>query len=211
MDQAVNNALGILRSTHTANWSLAIIMCVIFYVYAVEAGRKNWYLFLFSIGWLAVELMVLELPNSLLIHFSNGTKFLWLSSTNTNYLFMAGINIEIFMSLALGTLAFLKLLPEDKELKIWGIPNRYLFVVGASFACFLAEQIWNQTGLLLYHFTYWPIVVFFGYWIIWYLIVWFYDTLKEKLTLKQMVITAGGLVVIEVITFVIFGVILEWI
>ena len=124
MDKAVTDALGILRSTHSANWSLTIIICVIFYVYAVEAGRKNWYLFLFSIGWLAVELMVLELPNSLVIHFSNGTKFLWLSSTNTNYLFMAGINIEIFMTLALGILGFLKILPDDKELKDMGYPQQ---------------------------------------------------------------------------------------
>ena len=54
-------------------------------------------------------------------------------------------------------------------------------------------------------------MVFFGYFLIFYLIFWFYDFLKDKLTLKQMFVTAGGLVAIEVVTFVIFGVILKWI
>jgi len=109
----------ILRSTDQANWTIIPLIFIACYAYAVEVERKNWDFVLFGVGAMTVWFLI-EVGNALVLHFT-GYSAPWICSTNTNYLILVGFNIEIFLAyFAIGILLYLKILPQDRNLKIFG-------------------------------------------------------------------------------------------
>ncbi len=87
---------------------------------------------------------------------------------DTAYLILIGLNIEIAFMFAIAGVAFGKMLPPDKKLKIFGIPNRLVIAVGGAAFCVFVEVLLNLIGALTWDYPWWsagaPWLIFlFGY------------------------------------------------
>jgi hypothetical protein len=210
MTEAAAHAVSILRNTNQANWTIIPLIFIAGYAYAVEVQRKSWDTLLFAAGAMMVWFQI-EVANALWLHFSGYTAP-WICSTNTSYLIFVGFNIEILLAyFAIGILMYLKILPEDRKMKILGIPNRISFPIGGALFCFLVELFMNKFNLLIWDYTWWVYVVFPGYILIFFIITGLYDYLMPRLSLVQKFIVCGFMLTIDIATFVLFAVVLKWI
>ena len=120
-------------------------------------------------------------------------------------------NIEILFLAAIGGLVVLKGLPEDRHMKILGVPNRlFLSVVNATVAVFV-EVLLNRVGLLVWEYKYWSwphIYLIIVWWTIPYLIlVWMHD----HMCLKAKKLAAVAAMAVAVCFHCVFAVALEWV
>ncbi|MBN1472729.1 MAG: hypothetical protein JW925_13195 [Syntrophaceae bacterium] len=210
MTEAALNAITILRSTDQANWTIIPLLFIACYAYAVEVEKKNWDFVLFGVGAMTVWFLI-EVGNALVLHFT-GYSAPWICSTNTNYLILVGFNIEIFLAyFAIGILLYLKILPNDRNLKILGIPARISFPIGGALFCFLVELFMNKFNLLIWDYTWWVYIVFPGYILIFFIITKAYDILSIKLTLMQKSALVCLLLALDAVVFYVLAIKLKWI
>jgi hypothetical protein len=210
MTESAIKAMSMLRSTDQANWTIIPLIFFACYVYAVEVQKKNWDFVLFAVGAMAVWFQV-EVANALVLYIT-GYAAPWMCSTNTSFLIFVGFNIEIFLAyFAVGILMYLKILPDDKKMKIFGIPNRVGFVIGGAVFCFMVELFMNKFNLLIWEYSWWKYVVLPGYIWIFYLITTAYDILTVRLDLRQKGMLVCSLIVVDIIIFLVLAVWLRWI
>jgi hypothetical protein len=210
LTKSAEEAVKILRTTNQANWTIIPLIFFACYVYAVEVQKKNWDFVIFAIGAMAVWFQV-EVVNALVLYFT-GYAAPWMCSTNTSFLIFVGFNIEIFLAyFAVGILLYLKILPDDRKMKILGIPNRIGFIIGGAFFCFVIELFMNKFNLLIWEYGWWKFVVFPGYILIFYLITTAYDILTVRLSLRQKGMLVCSLIVVDIIIFLVLAIWLRWI
>jgi hypothetical protein len=58
---------------------------------------------------------------------------------------------------AVAGVAFAKMLPADKSLRILGIPNRWFFAVANSIFCVFVEVLLNKAGVLVWEYPWWDL------------------------------------------------------
>ena len=108
---------------------------------------------------------------------------------------------------AIAGVAFGKMLPADKKLKVLGIPNRiFIAVFGAAF-CVFVEVLLNAIGALTWEYGWWdagtPWLIFlFGYLHFFLVSFWVHD--MESVKKKAMVV--GGIFLFDLILILVFGV-----
>jgi hypothetical protein len=139
--EVTQQALAILRSGENFQWYVITLLALVIYIYTNEISKKNWKgvaagLALYGVHWF------FEILNALIQHFSGHA--LWTVPTGTAFLLLVGVGVELSFMFAVAGLVLSKLLPEDPKLKIMGINNRLLFVLGnaaffAIFEIFLAK------------------------------------------------------------------------
>ncbi|MCU0598719.1 MAG: hypothetical protein MUE70_05590 [Desulfobacterales bacterium] len=125
--ELTQKALQILRNPQTFEWYFIPLLAFVVYIYFNEISQKNWKgiaagLSLYAVHWFY------EILNALIQHFSGHA--LWTVPTGTSYLLLIGVGAELSMMFVTAGLILSKILPEDPKLKIVGINNRVLFVVG---------------------------------------------------------------------------------
>jgi hypothetical protein len=113
---------------------------------------------------------------------------------------------------AIAGVAFSKMLPADKYLKILGIPNRLVFAVFGSIFCVIVELFLNAAGALTWDYSWWnvgaPWLIFLiGYLPFFLVSFWVYD----MPTLRQKAITVGIILGFDLICLVLFVGVLKWI
>jgi hypothetical protein len=98
-------------------------------------------------------------------------------------------------------------------MRIYGIPNRWVFVFGYSCFCVLVEVFLNRTGY--FHWAYWwwnvpfvPLIIVFGYGTFFAIAAWVYDMNDDR---KRQVRVVGGLALLDAISLLVFGPVLGWI
>ncbi|MDM8518012.1 hypothetical protein QUF76_17585, partial [Desulfobacterales bacterium HSG16] len=149
--------------------------------------------------------------NSLIFHFTQYAPA-WGAPFGTAYLILIGLNIEIsFMFLIMGV-ASAQLLPEDKTLKILGIPNRLFYAVLNSIMAVGIECVLNAIGALTWEYSWWnmkaPWLIFLvGYLPFFVVSYWVYD----MESVKKKAITVGTIFSFDGICLIVFGPILGWI
>jgi hypothetical protein len=79
----------------------------------------------------------------------------WGAPGDTAYLILIGLNIEISFMFAIAGIAFGKMLPPDKKLKLFGIPNRLVIAVGGAAFCVFVEVLLNVIGALTWDYAWW--------------------------------------------------------
>ena len=210
MTEASLQMLSNLRSTENLQWYVVPLIVLIVYLYNTELEKENWGVVLLSVYFFAISGVVLEIVNALVLHFTQYSA-LWTTPGQSAFVIYAGWNIEIFFLAAIGGLMVLKGLPEDKHMKIMGIPNRiFLSVVNATVAVF-AEVLLNKVGMLVWEYKYWSwphIYLIVVWWTIPYLIlVWMHDHLSLK---GKKIAAVMGLTVAACFHFVFSG-ILKWV
>jgi hypothetical protein len=203
-------ALSILRDGSLFKWYVIPLFAFAVYVYAVEIERENWSLFFAGLAFWGMDWFN-EIWNGLVFHFTNYAP-VWGAPGQTAYLILIGLNIEIMFMFSIAGIAFAKMLPKDKHLKILGIPNRLVFAVLGSAFCVFVEVLLNQVSALTWEYAWWsaqaPWLIFLiGYLPFFLVSFWVYDM---ESTCKQA-ITVGVIFAIDIIGLILFLGILGWI
>ncbi|MBN2091525.1 hypothetical protein JW964_18070 [candidate division KSB1 bacterium] len=203
-------AMSILRDGSQFQWYVIPLFAFVVYVYAVEVERKNWNLIFAGLAFWGMDWFN-EIWNSLVFHFTNYAP-VWGAPGKTAYLILIGLNIEICFMFAIAGVVFSKMLPPDKKQKILGIPNRIFFAVSLSIFCVFVEVLLNSVNALTWDYSWWstsmPIfIILFGYLHFFLVAFWVFD----MKTMKKKIITTGIIYSVDLISIVLFGIILNWI
>ncbi len=209
MTEASLQALENLRDPALLKWYVVPLFAFVIYVYAVEVERKNWRAVLAGLAFWGMDIFN-EIWNSLLLHLS-GRSACWTAPGDTAYLIFVGLNIEISLMFAVAGLVFVKMLPEERTLKIWGMPNRWFMALANSFFCVFVEILLNRAGLLVWEYSWWNfphvwLIVLLGYMPFMIAAFTVYDMTERK---KQLAVV-GVILGVDLLAILIFGVGLGW-
>ena len=208
--EATEKALRLLRNPHYFQWYLIPLLALLVYVYAVEVERKKWNIILAGLAFWGLE-WFFEIINALILHFNKHTA-IWTTPGGTAYLPLIGLTIEISMMFAIAGVIFAKVLPEDRKMKILGIPNRWALIVGFSIFCVFVEVILHLWGVLVWEYWWWNwpfvlLIVLVGYMPYFIFAAWIHDmpSMKRKITI------VSGMYALDLACIILFMAILKWI
>jgi hypothetical protein len=207
---SASQALAILRNPSTFQWYVIPFFALIVYVYTVEVERRNWSLVFAGLAFWGMDWFN-EIWNGLVFHFTNFAP-VWGAPGKTAYLLLIGLNIEICFMFAIAGVAFSKMLPSDKKIRVLGIPNRLFFAITGSIFCVIVELLLHAASALTWDYTWWnvgaPWLIFLiGYLPFFLVSFWVFD----MPTLRQKVISVGSILGFDVICLALFAGILNWI
>ncbi len=208
--QSALEAMKYLRDPNTFQWYVIPLFAFVVYVYAVEIERKNWSLVFAGLAFWGMDWFN-EIWNSLVFHFTNFAP-VWGAPGKSAYEILIGLNIEICFMFAIAGIAFAKMLPADKKMKILGIPNRWFFAIVNAIFCVIVEVLLNAVGALTWDYSWWNasapfLIVIFGYLTFFVVSYWVFDMEKVQNKIK----TTGVIYAVDMVAILIFGVILGWI
>jgi hypothetical protein len=208
--ESAQQAIAILRNPTTFQWYVITLFALTVYVYTVEFERRNWSLVFAGLAFWGMDWFN-EIWNGLVFHFTNYAP-VWGAPGQTAYLLLIGLNIEICFMFAIAGVAFTKMLPTDKHLKILGIPYRWLFAVVGSIFCVIVELLLNGAGVLTWEYPWWnlgaPWLIFLiGYLPFFLVAYWVFD----MPTIRQKAITVGIILGFDLVCLIIFAGVLKWI
>jgi len=208
--ESAAQALSILRDGSQFQWYVIPLFALVVYVYAVEIERQNWSLVFAGLAFWGMDWFN-EIWNGLVFHFT-GYAPVWGTPGDTAYEILIGLNIEITFMFAIAGIAFAKMLPPDKRLKILGIPNRLVFAVVGAVFCVFVEVLLNAVGALTWEYPWWsaraPWLIFlFGYLTFFLVSFWVFgmDSVKKK------AIVVGTILGVDIVALILFMGILQWI
>ena len=210
MSDSALRALSILRQGTNFQWYVIPLLAFVFYVYTVEAEKRNWSLILAGLAFWGADWFN-EIVNGLVLR---GTGFapIWGEPGPTAYLILVGLNIETAFMFAVAGIIWTKMLLPNKEDKIFGIPNRwFIAIAGSAFSVFV-EYFLNAAGALTWEWPWWnrgaPILIFlFGYLTFFIMAFWVFD----MKSMKQKLQTVGTLWAVDIISLIVFAGFLKWI
>jgi len=210
MTSSAQAAQEILRSGSQFQWYVIPLLAIVMYIYAVESKNKNWGAVFAGLAFWGMDWFN-EIWNGLVFHFT-GFAPVWGAPGKTAFLLLIGLNIEICFMFAIAGIAWSKLLPEDKQQKILGIPNRWFVAVAGSIFCVLVEMFLNSIGALTWEYSWWSIrapwlIFLVGYLPFFLVAFWVYD----MDTIKKQVKIVGSILGFDIMLLIIFGAILNWI
>lgn len=210
MTESAQQALAILRDASQFKWYVITLLAFVFYVYTVEAEKRNWSLILAGLAFWGMDWFN-EIWNSLVFHF-NGFAPVWGAPGSTAFLILIGLNIEIMFMFAVSGIIWTKMLLPDKKAKILGIPNRAFIAVAGAIFCVIIEIILNAANALTWEYSWWnasaPWLIFlFGYLTFFVVAFWVFD----MKTMKSKLITVGTIWAVVIASLIVFIPILHWI
>lgn len=194
-----------IRSTDNFNWTFIFIFTVVVYIYFTEFKNKNYKglaaaLALYGVHWLY------EIANAVIQSISGYA--LWtVSPESTSFIILIGVSWELSMMFAVAGLIMSKLLPEDKNLKIFGMNNRIFFAIAnAAFFGFF-EIFLAGTNAFIWTYPWWgAIPVFITTYIPFFLAAFLIHDAKPK-TQKKFLLGVWGTVALLLIVLTTVGVI----
>jgi hypothetical protein len=183
MTEASQQALKILRDASLFQWYVVPLFALVVYVYAVEVERRNWSAVFAGLAFYGMDLFN-EIWNALVLHFTDRSA-VWTTPGDTAYLILVGLTIEISLMFAVAGVAFTKMLPKDKSLKILGIPNRWFFAVVNAIFCVFVEVLLNRADILVWEYPWWNfpnvgLIFLLGYLPFMVVSFWVYDMEKIR-------------------------------
>jgi hypothetical protein len=210
MTEASRQALEILRDTSLFQWYVVPLFAIAVYVYAVEIERRNWSIVFAGLAFFGMDVFN-ETWNALVLHFTDRSA-VWTTPGDTAYLILVGLTIEISFMFAVAGVAFVKLLPADKNMRILGIPNRWFFAVVNSVFCVFVEVLLNRADALVWEYPWWNfpnvwLIVLFGYLPFMTVAFWVYD--MERI--RNKITAVSAIYAVDLAAIILFGVLLGWI
>jgi uncharacterized membrane protein len=208
--ESASQALAILRDPSTFQWYVIPLFALVVYAYTVEVEKRNWSLVYAGLAFWGMDWFN-EIWNGLVFHFTNYAP-VWGAPGKTAFLLLIGLNIEISFMFAIAGIAFSKMLPTDKKMKVLGIPNRLFFAITGSIFCVIVELLLNAAGALTWDYTWWnvgaPWLIFLiGYLPFFLVAFWVFD----MTSMRRKAITTGSILGFDLICLVLFAGILNWI
>ncbi len=210
MSSSAVQALSILRDGSHFQWYVIPLLAFVFYVYTVEAEKRNWNLILAGLAFWGMDWFN-EIVNGLVLRFT-GYAPIWGEPGPTAYLILVGLNIETAFMFAVAGIIWTKMLLPKKEDKILGIPNRWAVAIGGAAFSVFVEYLLNSAHALTWDYAWWnrcaPWLIFlFGYLTFFVMAFWVYD----MPTMKQKLQTVGALWAFDIVALILFVGILKWI
>ena len=207
---AAARAAQILRDGSQFQWYIIPFLALVLYVYAVEIGRRNWNLVFAGLAFWGMDWFN-EVWNGLVFHFTHYAP-VWGAPARTGFLILIGLNIEICFLFAIAGIVMGKTLPEDRTLKILGLPNRWFIAIAGSVFCVIVELFLNAAGALTWDYWWWnvrtPWLIFLvGYLPFFLVSFWVYD----MPSVARKARTVGGIFAFDAVCLVVFAGILRWI
>lgn len=205
----VSEAERLLRDPSHFEWSVVLLLAIVFYLYTVEAERRRFDVLAAGLAvWLADWLN--ELLNSVVLHVSDRAP-LWAETGSTSYQILIGLNIETSLFFAVFGLVFAKSLPADRGLRVLGMPNRLAIGLGYSLIAVAIEVVLNDWGYLNWDYWWWswpfvPLIVVFGY--LWFFL--FAAYVHDRPTNRERFRALGLLAALNVALAVVLGPLLGW-
>ncbi len=208
---ATREALQMLREPSTFQWSTITLFLLTFYIYAVEVGARRFNVVLAGLAFWLWDWFN-EIVNAVILHVTDRSA-LWTINRETSYLILIGLCIEIAFMFLILPVAFVKLLPPDRKMKILGIPNRWFFIVSCSLLAVIIEIVLNALGALEWEYWFWnfpfvPLIVLFGYMPFFWIATVVYD-LGDNRRAQLRIVGAQAAVVVTMLA--VFGPVLNWI
>lgn len=150
--EATDDALRILRSGENFQWYVIFMLVVVLYVYFSAVKNKEWRtivagLTLYGIHWFV------EIINAYIQYFSGHA--LWTVPEGTALLLLIGVGVELSLMFSIAGIVAAKLLPEDPNEKILGIPVKLAVgLFNAALASFL-EIFLVMTPCFVWIYPWW--------------------------------------------------------
>lgn len=210
MSDSALQALSILRDGSQFKWYVIPLLAFVFYVYTVEAEKRNWSLILAGLAFWGVDWFN-EIINGVILRLT-GYAPIWGEPGSTAYLILVGLNIETMFMFAVAGIIWTKMLHPDKSFKYLGVPNRWAVAIGGAAFSVFVEYLLNSANALTWDWPWWnrgaPWLIFlFGYLTFFIAAFWVYD----MKTLKQKLWTVGTIWGVDLLLAIIFLGILKWI
>ena len=210
MTESASQALSILRDPAQFQWYVITLFALVVAVYANEVERKNWSLVFAGLAFWGMDWFN-EIWNGLVFHFTQVAP-VWGAPGKTAFLLLIGLNIEICFMFAISGIAFSKMLPADKKMKILGVPNRLFFAVAGSIFCVFVEILLNAANALTWDYSWWsagaPWLIFLiGYLPFFLVSFWVFD----MESVRKKAITVGSILGFDLLCLIVFAGILRWI
>ncbi|MFJ5546174.1 hypothetical protein [Streptomyces sp. NPDC093225] len=208
MTDASRTALEHLRDTGAFQWYVIPLLLIVLYVYAVEVERRNWNVLFAGLAFWGMDWFN-EIWNALVFHFTGRAPVWGAPGGDSAYLILIGLNIEICFMFAVFGVVAAKLLPADKELRVLGVPNRWLLAGVGAAAAVGVEVVLNSMGALTWEWPWWqarmPLLVWlFGYLPFFWVSYWVHDMPRVR-TKALTVGTLLGLDALAVVVFICLG------
>jgi hypothetical protein len=207
--EASLEALSKLRQLNpVTGWYVVTLLVIVLYIYGVEIKKaretNNWSTVFAGLTLLGLDL-INEIWNGLVFAFSNYSAF-WTTPGASAYIILIGWNIEIAFMFSIGGIVFAKFLPDDKNKKILGLPNRWAMAIGFTLFSVFVEILLNLGNYLIWEYVFWnwynPILIFFiGYFHFYVGTFYVYDLPERKDKIKVVGIIYG----IAIVLLCIFG------
>jgi hypothetical protein len=159
-------ALEILRDPGQFQWYVIPLLAIVMLVYSNEIHKGCWNAVFAGLAFWGADWLN-EIANSIFFHL-NGHAPLWGTPGDTAFLILIGLNIEIMFMFAIAGIAWAKMLPADRSVKILGLPNRWFIALVGSAFCVFVEILLNRIDALTWDWPWWsasaPWLIFvFGY------------------------------------------------
>ncbi len=189
-------------------WYIIPILAIVLYIYGVEIKNaretKNWNTVFAGLTVLGLDL-INEIWNALVFAFSNYSAF-WTTPSASAYIILIGWNLEIAFMFSIAGITFAKFLPDDKNKKMLGLPNRWAMAIGFSLFCVIVEIFLNWGNYLIWEYVWWnwynPVLIFLiGYFHFFVGAFYVYDLPELKDKIKVVGIIYG----IGIVLLCIFG------
>jgi hypothetical protein len=208
--ESAQQALAILRDPRQFQWYVIPLFALVVYVYAVEVERQRWDLIFAGLAFWGMDWFN-EIWNGLVFHFTQYAP-VWGAPGKTAFLILIGLNIEIAFMFSISGVVFSKMLPQDKKLKILGIPNRLFFAISGSIFCVFVEILLNGVNALTWDYSWWstsaPWLIFLiGYLPFFLVSFWVFD----MPAVQQKIKTVGFILAFDAACLVLFMGVLKWI
>ncbi|MFX0000633.1 MAG: hypothetical protein ACFE9Q_03585 [Candidatus Hodarchaeota archaeon] len=165
--EASNTAYNSLRLLNSElGWYVIPLLAIVLYIYGVEIKNAresgNWSTVFAGLTVLGLDL-INEIWNGLVFAFTDVSAF-WTTPGASAYIILIGWNIEIAFMFSIAGIVFAKFLPEDKNKKILGLPNRWAMAIGFALFCVIVEIFLNIGNYLIWYYWFWhwynPILIF---------------------------------------------------
>jgi len=210
MSDFAMQALARLRDGSNFQWYVIPLLAFVFYVYTVEAEKRNWNLILAGLAFWGVDWLN-EIINSLVLRFTHYAP-IWAEPGPSAYLILIGLNIETMFMFAVAGIIWAKMLHPDKDFKYLGIPNRWAVAIGGSVFSVIIEYFLNSANALTWDYPWWnrgmPLFIFlFGY--LWFFVFAFW--VFDMKAFKQKLQIVGTLWAVDIIGLIVFAGFLKWI
>ncbi len=210
MTDSAFQALARLRDGSNFQWYVITLLAFVFYVYTVEAEKRNWNLILAGLAFWAADWFN-EIANGLVLRFT-GYAPIWGEPGPSAFLILVGLNIETMFMFAVAGIIWSKMLHPDKNFKYLGIPNRWAVAIGGSIFSVIIEYFLNSANALTWEWPWWnrgmPLLIFlFGY--LWFFVFAFWVYYMKDF--KQKLQVVGGLWAFDILCLIVFAGFLKWI
>ena len=195
----------VVRSTENFNWTFIFILAVVFYVYWSEIQKKNWDVIYAGLALYAVHWLY-EIANAIICHFA-GYPLWTVSNASTTFILLIGVSWELSMMFSLAGIISYKMLPEDKNSKMFGLPCKLggalsMALLFALFESFLAGTSNNS---FIWVYKWWGVIpVFITTYIPFFLASNYIPFMKNR---KTIVIGMWAIVAILLATLIPLGII----